>query len=125
MLKAIRFLILSFIVVYANSFALAKANDFPADQSRQGSTETKAISIAKSNRTVAPSVLRMALDAAKPGALDPHFAAATQDRAVADMIFNGLIRYEPGNSFKMEPDLAESLPKSEMVGDKQVWTFTT
>ena len=124
MLKAIRFLILSFIVVYANSFAPAKAKGFPAGQPRQGSIETKVISIAKSNRAVAPSVLRMALDAAKPGSLDPHFAAATQDRAVADMIFNGLIRYEPGNSFKMEPDLAESLPKSEMSGDKQVWTFT-
>ena len=124
MLKAIRFLILFFIFVYANLFAPAKAKGFPADQPRQGGTETKAISIAKSNRTVTPSVLRMALDAAKPGALDPHFAAATQDRAVADMIFNGLIRYEPGNSSKMEPDLAESLPKSEMVGDKQVWTFT-
>ena len=71
----------------------------------------------------ASSVLRLALDAANPGILDPHFAAATQDRSIVDMLFNGLVRYKPGDSSLIEPDLAESLPVSEIKDGRQIWTF--
>ena len=71
----------------------------------------------------ASPVLRLALDAANPGTLDPHFAAATHDRSVVDMLFNGLVRYKPGASSSIEPDLAESLPRSEIKDGRQIWTF--
>jgi peptide/nickel transport system substrate-binding protein len=68
-------------------------------------------------------VLRIAFDGADLKTLDPHFAATTLDRAVVDMIFNGLVRYKPGDISVFEPDLAESIPEPEMVDGKQVWTF--
>src|SRR5918911_1484021 len=55
-------------------------------------------------------VLRMAQDASDLGTLDPHFASGTQDRVVVDMVFNGLLRYKPGDGRSFEPDLATSLP---------------
>ena len=70
-----------------------------------------------------PKVLRIAFDAADLKTLDPHFAATTPDRAVVDMIFNGLVRYKPGDISAFEPDLAVSIPEPEMVDGKQVWTF--
>ena len=54
-------------------------------------------------------VLRFAVNAADLASLDPHFASGTQDRTVADMIFNGLVRFAPGNSAEMEPDLATEI----------------
>ncbi len=69
-------------------------------------------------------VLRLAMDAATPGILDPHFAAATHDRSAVDMLFNGLVRYKPGDSSSIEPDLAESLPRSEIMDGRQIWTFS-
>jgi len=65
-------------------------------------------------------VLTIAFDAADLKTLDPHFAAATMDRAVVDMIFNGLVRYKPGDITVFEPDLAERWEVSE---DGLVWTF--
>ncbi|OQY44563.1 MAG: hypothetical protein B6242_12430 [Anaerolineaceae bacterium 4572_78] len=73
--------------------------------------------------SVVPAVLRYGTEFADWGTGDPHLAAAYQDRIVVDMIFNGLIRYEPGNAPAIEPDLAESIPNPEIVGGKQVWTF--
>lgn len=70
------------------------------------------------------SVLRFGIAAADLGTLDPHFAAATNDRAVVDMIFNALVRYVPGNAPEIEADLAEAVPEPELTDDgKQVWTF--
>ncbi|MDQ3410761.1 MAG: ABC transporter substrate-binding protein [Chloroflexota bacterium] len=69
-------------------------------------------------------VLRFGVNAADVAALDPHQATGTQDRTVVDMIFNGLIRFVPGNSAELEPDLAEAIPEPTMDGDQQVWTFT-
>jgi peptide/nickel transport system substrate-binding protein len=57
------------------------------------------------------------------GQLAPHFAAGSQDRALADMVFNGLLRYQPGNAPRIEPDLAAGMPTFEMRGGQQVWTF--
>jgi peptide/nickel transport system substrate-binding protein len=70
-----------------------------------------------------PAILRFGIDAADLSTLDPHYAAARNDRAVVDMIFNGLLRYKPGNSPLVEPDLAVSIPDPEIVDGKQVWTF--
>ncbi|MEA3356632.1 MAG: ABC transporter substrate-binding protein [Candidatus Bipolaricaulota bacterium] len=66
-------------------------------------------------------VLRIALDAADLNTLDPHRAAATMDRAVVDMVFNGLVRYKPGDILVFEPDLAVEIPEPTDGG--LVWTF--
>jgi peptide/nickel transport system substrate-binding protein len=73
-----------------------------------------------------PKILRIGQNAADLGSLDPHFATTTQDRAMVDMIFNGLLRYAPGNgAFEaMEPDLAADFPTMEVVDGMQEWTFT-
>ena len=68
-------------------------------------------------------VMRFGVNAADLSSLDPHFASGTQDRTVVDMIFNALVRYAPGDSTEIEPDLATAIPTPEMVDGKQVWTF--
>jgi peptide/nickel transport system substrate-binding protein len=70
-----------------------------------------------------PVILTYADKAADLGTLDPHFAASTNDRNVVDMVFNGLIRYKPGDGSVFEPDLTTELPEPELVDGKQVWTF--
>lgn len=83
--------------------------------------------LAKSSGDAKPSsshnILRFGVHVSAMGKLDPHFAAGSQDRAFADMVFNGLLRYKPGNAPYIEPDLAERIPDFKMVGGKQVWTF--
>jgi peptide/nickel transport system substrate-binding protein len=69
-----------------------------------------------------PKVLRFGIHVSAMGKMDPHFAAGSQDRALADMVFNGLLRYQPGNAPKIEPDLAESIPNFQIVGGRQIWT---
>lgn len=66
-------------------------------------------------------VLTIAFDAGDAKTLDPHSAATTADRATVDMIFNGLVRYPPGNQVGFEPDLAEAWKVS---ADGKIWTFT-
>jgi peptide/nickel transport system substrate-binding protein len=68
-------------------------------------------------------VLRLGVNAADLATLDPHFAVGTQDRTVVDMVFNALVRFAPGNSAEMEPDIAVTIPEPEIVDGKQVWTF--
>jgi len=64
--------------------------------------------------------LSIAFDAGDLKSLDPHRATTTSDRSTVDMMFNGLVRYPPGNQVKVEPDIAESWTVS---ADKKVWTF--
>ena len=71
----------------------------------------------------AGEVLRFGVHVSAMGNLDPHFAAGSQDRAFADMVFNGLLRYVPGNAPQIEPDLAVDMPEFRMEGGKQVWTI--
>ncbi len=66
-------------------------------------------------------IINIAFDAGDLQTLDPHRAATTVDRATVDMVFNGLVRYPPGDQVKVEPDLATSWKVSP---DKKVWTFT-
>jgi peptide/nickel transport system substrate-binding protein len=70
-----------------------------------------------------PRILRFGIDAADLGTGDPHRAASRNDRAVADMIFNGLLRYKPGQAPSIEPDLAIEIPHPQRIAGKQVWTF--
>lgn len=82
--------------------------------------------MATATPTPAPerTVLNYGVDAADITRLDPHYAAATQDRNIVDMVFNALIRYRPGDNSQFEPDLAEDIPQPETTADgKQVWTF--
>lgn len=70
-------------------------------------------------------LLRFATNAADLGNLDPQFASATTDRTVVAMIFNGLIRYAPGDSSSFEPDIAEEMPTpTENEDGTQSWSFT-
>lgn len=68
-------------------------------------------------------ILRIALNVKDMDTLDPHFASEPRDRAVAEMIFNRLIRYKPGNINELEPDLAVSIPEPEISAGRQVWQF--
>ncbi len=81
---------------------------------------------ASGEAAAAAKVLRLGQNAADLGSLDPHFATSTQDRSLVDMVFNGLLRYAPGNgAFEaMEPDLAEDFPTMTMTDAGQEWTFT-
>jgi len=68
-------------------------------------------------------VLKFGVHVSAMGTLDPHFAAGSQDRAFADMVFNGLLRYTPGNAPQIEPDLARAMPEFRLIGGKQIWTI--
>jgi len=65
-------------------------------------------------------VLNIAFDAGDAKTLDPHRAASTVDRSTVDPIFNGLVRYPPGQQVEFEPDIAKSW---EVSDDGKVWTF--
>ncbi len=84
---------------------------------------TLGLSVAPTETVAEPSVLRFGIDAADLGTGDPHRAASRNDRAVVDMIFNGLLRYKPGEAPSIEPDLALEIPHPVVVDRKQVWTF--
>ncbi|MBW1961031.1 MAG: polyamine ABC transporter substrate-binding protein [Deltaproteobacteria bacterium] len=53
------------------------------------------------------NILRIAFDAGDTKSMDPGRSFGTQDMALQDMIFNGLLRYKPGDISVIEPDLAE------------------
>ena len=79
-----------------------------------------ALGASAADKLAKKQVLTIAFDMGDAKTLDPHSAATTVDRATVDMIFNGLIRYTPGNQVEVEPDLAESWNVSQ---DGKVWTF--
>ncbi len=67
-------------------------------------------------------VLNVGVAASDLNTLDPHLAVGTQDRGAVDMVFNGLVRFKPGDMDpeKIEPDLAKSW---EVSSDGLEWTF--
>jgi peptide/nickel transport system substrate-binding protein len=70
-------------------------------------------------------ILRVGQAAADLGTLDPDYVSGTQDRALVDMVFNGLVRYKPGDATVFEPDLATQLPTPTTdAAGKQVWQFS-
>ncbi len=96
-----------------------RAQDVRKTNPTPDQTANQAVKVKRSDTL---NVLRLGLAAAGPGTFDPHFAAMAQDRVAADMIFNGLVRYKPGQAPLIELDLAERFPESEIVNGKQVWT---
>jgi len=81
---------------------------------------TSATGLLAAAKLAKKQVLTIAFDAGDTKSLDPHRAATTVDRSTVDTIFNGLVRYPPGDQVKPEPDIAKSWKVSK---DKKVWTF--
>ena len=81
---------------------------------------TSATGLLAAEKLAKKQVLTIAFDAGDAKSLDPHRAATTVDRSTVDTIFNGLVRYPPGDQVKPEPDIAKSWKISK---DKKVWTF--
>lgn len=77
----------------------------------------------KSTTAWADNTLKFGIHVSGMGKMDPHFAAGSQDRAVADLLFNGLLRYVPGHAPKIELDLAEKMPEYKIINGKQHWTI--
>jgi peptide/nickel transport system substrate-binding protein len=77
--------------------------------------------VSPSSAQAVQQVLRIGFDAGDLSTLDPHMASATMDRAVADMVFNALLRFKPGDISVIEPDLAKSF---EVSRDGMALTFT-
>ena len=70
-------------------------------------------------------VLRLGTNAADIQTLDPHYSSATGDRNIVDMVFNGLVRFTPGDSSTLEADLATEMPvATENADGTQTWAFT-
>jgi peptide/nickel transport system substrate-binding protein len=70
-------------------------------------------------------VLRFGSSEADIQSMDPHIATGTQDRTIADMVFNGLVRFVPGTVSDFEADIAAELPEaSENEDGTQTWTVT-
>ncbi|MFW6104881.1 MAG: ABC transporter substrate-binding protein [Candidatus Bipolaricaulota bacterium] len=67
-------------------------------------------------------ILDVGVAASDLNTLDPHLAVGTQDRGAVDMVFNGLVRFKPGDMDpeKIEPDLAKSW---DVSSDGLEWTF--
>ena len=72
-------------------------------------------------KTITPQWLHFGIDTSGINTLDPHIAATRQERILVDMVFNGLIRYKPGNMPALEPDLAIEMPEASLKDGKQVW----
>ncbi len=66
--------------------------------------------------------LRVGMPASYVGTLDPHRASATQDKAIVNWAFSGLVRFPPGSAdpAKLESDLAD---RWESSADGLTWTF--
>ncbi len=74
-------------------------------------------------KTMDKDVLRFAIHTSEIGNFDPDYAKGSQDHTFADMVFNGLVRYVPGDSSQLEPDIAREIPEFVIRGGKQIWTI--
>ncbi|MEX1019696.1 MAG: ABC transporter substrate-binding protein [Litorilinea sp.] len=106
------------VLVFALMAACAPAAPAPADDTGMDDAPMAEGGMAEGGET-----LRFGIDAADLGNLDPHYATSTPDRTVVSMVFNGLVRYAPGEAPALEPDLATAIPEPTMDGEQQVWTF--
>ena len=73
------------------------------------------------NRQKNDNILRYALHASRLGSLDPDYEKGSQDCAYADMVFNSLWRYVPGDANHIEPDLALDIPEYRIENGHQIW----
>ena len=69
------------------------------------------------------TVLRYGIHTSRIGNVDPDYAKGAEDSVFADMVFNSLVRYFPGDSSRLEPDIAIKIPEFEIRGGKQIWTI--
>lgn len=112
------------ICLMVNSHAPASENGNAVGDPQAISNKTAEEAAAENTEErVEPGVLRFGMHVSEMGDMDPHSAAGSQSRALADMVFNGLLRYQPGNAPAIEPDLAENLPVFTMAQGRQIWTF--
>jgi peptide/nickel transport system substrate-binding protein len=74
------------------------------------------------HETKAEAILKVGMNSADAGQLDPHITSKTPDVALLQWMFNGLVRFKPGSMDpkQMEPDLAEKWTSSP---DGLTWTF--
>ncbi|MFO7885316.1 MAG: ABC transporter substrate-binding protein [Desulfobacteraceae bacterium] len=72
------------------------------------------------NASPSDNILQFGYHVSQMGTFDPHLAKASQDRVMADLMFNGLLRYMPGQAPEIEPDLAEKMPTFHMENGKYV-----
>jgi peptide/nickel transport system substrate-binding protein len=71
-------------------------------------------------------VMRLACKYGDAKSLDAHRATGSQDRLVVGLVFNGLLRYPPGNlaADAIIPDLATEVPSPKVLADgRQQWVF--
>ncbi|BBK32455.1 peptide/nickel transport system substrate-binding protein [Stella humosa] len=70
----------------------------------------------------AETVLSVGIHTAQLGTLDPHRTGSTADVIVVPWLFNGLVRFKPGqlDLAAIEPDLATGW---ELSADELTWTF--
>ncbi|MCP4720342.1 MAG: hypothetical protein GY860_12860, partial [Desulfobacteraceae bacterium] len=59
----------------------------------------------------------------KIGNFDPDYAKGSEDYTFADMVFNSLLRYVPGDLSQLEPDIATAIPEFEIRNGGQIWTI--
>ena len=118
--------IIQTVVVEKEGETIVETVEVVVTQEVEVPVEKEVVVTATPEPVTEPKILRVGQNAADMSSLDPHFATTTEGRALVDMIFNGLLRYAPGNgAFEaMEPDLAADYPTMEMVDGTQVWTFT-
>ncbi len=79
--------------------------------------------VAMSEELADRQLLRISVDALDLGTGDPHMGTGTHHRVLYDLMFNGLVRYAPGEYPQIAPDLAVALPSSRIEDDRQIWTF--
>lgn len=102
-----------------------------ASESESAPYDTSAVLIenaaegASENNTLTAErgVLRFGMHVSEMGKMDPHFAAGSQSRVLADLVYNGLLRYQPGMAPAIEPDLAAHMPEFKIAAGKQIWTI--
>jgi peptide/nickel transport system substrate-binding protein len=68
------------------------------------------------------NILRFGLHTSRIGNFDPAYAKGSEDYTYADMVFNSILRYVPGNSSQLEPDVALKMPEFIIQHGKQIWT---
>jgi len=106
--------ILNFLLLFLSLIIVAPTNVVPSG----GDTHESLVASGQE-----PVTLRIGINATDLETLDPHLAASFSDRMLADMVFNGLLRYKPGHAPNFEPDLAEEIPEPFIVDGRQIWTF--
>lgn len=104
-------------------YASAGTGEKQKVQSKQKGAAPVAESGTAAAEKTRPQVLRLGMHVSGIGKLDPHFATGSVDRAIVDMVFNGLLRYVPGRAPQIEADLVECIPVPEIQNSRQVWTF--